>query len=166
MGIERSKQRAHELVYWPGIHEDIEKVVKECSVCAKYNRSNQKEPMVPHEIPKYPWQIAATDMFYWNGDDYLLLVDYYSKFWEIIKVPNTKSTTIIAKLKTLFARHGIPEVVKSDNGPQYSSREFAEFAKRWDFKHVTSSPMYPQSNGLAEKNCSNCQVCVDQSSKR
>ena len=54
-------------------------------------------------------------------------------------------------MKTLFARHGIPEVIKSDNGPQYSSGDFAEFAKSWGFKHVTSSPLYPKSNGLAER---------------
>ena len=54
-------------------------------------------------------------------------------------------------MKTLFARHGVPEVVKSDNGPQYSSGEFAEFTKTWGFRHVTSSPLYPQSNGLAER---------------
>ena len=60
MGIERSKQRARELVFWPGI----------CSI--------QKDPMLLLEIPNYPWQIVATDMFLWNGDDYLLVVDYYS----------------------------------------------------------------------------------------
>ena len=55
-------------------------------------------------------------------------------------------------MKTLFARHGVPEVVKSDNGPQYSSGEFAEFAKTcMGFRHVTSSPLYPPSNGLAER---------------
>ena len=54
-------------------------------------------------------------------------------------------------LKSLFARHGIPEVVRSDNGPQYDSAEFAKFAKDWEFKHVTSSPLYAQSNGEAER---------------
>ncbi len=90
-------------------------------------------------------------MFFWNGDDFLLVVDYYSRFWEIFKVSNTKSSAIIDKMKTLFARYGIPEVVKSDNSPQYSCGQFAEFAKTWGFKHVTSSPSYPNLNGLAER---------------
>jgi hypothetical protein len=63
MGNERSKQRARVLVFWPGIKKEIESVVKNCPVCAEYRCSNQKEPMFPHEIPKYPWQIVATDMF-------------------------------------------------------------------------------------------------------
>jgi transposase InsO family protein len=64
---------------------------------------------------------------------------------------STRSETVIRKLKVMLARHGIPEKVVSDNGPQYASREFADFAKSWDFKHTTSSPTYSQSNGLAEK---------------
>ena len=51
----------------------------------------------------------------------------------------------------MFARFGIPETVISDNGPQYSSHEFSEFAKVYDFHHVTSSPLFPQSNGQAER---------------
>ena len=151
MGIERSKQRARELVFWPGISSDIETTVSKCSICAEYRCSNQKEPMIAHEIPQYPWQIVATDLFVWNGDDYLLVVDYYSRFWEVAKLPNTKSVTIIGKIKVFFARHGIPETVMSDNGPQYSANEFTRFSKEWGFNHVTSSPTYPQSNGLAER---------------
>ena len=55
--------------------------------------------MIAHGIPQYPWQIVATDLFVWNGDDYLLVVDYYSRFWEVVKLPNTKSVTIIGKIK-------------------------------------------------------------------
>ena len=103
MGIERRKQREGELVYWAGINKDIQTVVENCSIDAKYRCSNQKEPMLPHTILKYPWHIVATDMFYWNNDDYLLFVDYYSRFLEIFKTTNTKSPAIIDKMKTLFA---------------------------------------------------------------
>ncbi|CAG2207854.1 unnamed protein product [Mytilus edulis] len=72
-------------------------------------------------------------------------------YLEVHKLHGTTSTTVINKLKGTFSRLGIPETVVSDNGPQYSSQEFSEFANKWDFKHVTSSPHYPQSNGLAEK---------------
>ena len=54
-------------------------------------------------------------------------------------------------MEMIFSRLGIPEVVRSDNGPQYSSATFKEFAETWGFKHVTSSPEYPKSNGMAER---------------
>ena len=64
---------------------------------------------------------------------------------------STTSKSIIQAMKTIFARHGIPEVVMSDNGPQYSSQEFKDFAADYNFKHITSSPNFPQSNGQAER---------------
>ena len=63
------------------------------------------------------------------------------------------SQDVIKALKSIFARHGVPEVVRSDNGPQYSSGEFQKFAKDWGFQSITSSPKYAQSNSEAEKRC-------------
>ena len=54
-------------------------------------------------------------------------------------------------MKVTFARHGIPNIVHSDNGPCYSSQEFADFKNKWEFKHITSSPHSPSSNGLVDK---------------
>jgi len=79
------------------------------------------------------------------------VTDYFSRFFEISKLENTRSITVINHLKSIFARHGIPEVVRSDNGPQYASKELKTFTQKWGFKHITSSPHYPQGNGLAEK---------------
>lgn len=69
---------------------------------------------------------------------------------EVERLYATHSEEIISKLKDIFARHGIPETFVSDNGPQYTSEQFRKFAKGWNFKHITSSPHYPQSNGKAE----------------
>ena len=76
-------------------------------------------------------------------------MDYFSRYPEVIKLSSTTSSSVIAALKTVFARHGIPETLQSDNGrPQYSSQEFAQM---YGFNHVTSSPRYPQSNGQVER---------------
>ena len=131
--------------------KEVEKLVENCVTCQEYRTSQQKEPLHPHEIPLRPWQVVATDMFISNHTNYVLVVDYYSNYFEVAKLSNTKSPSVIQHIKSIFARHGIPEVVISDNGPQYSPKEFSEFAKSWEFKHQTSSPMYPQSNGLAER---------------
>lgn len=90
-------------------------------------------------------------MFTWNNTNYLVTVDYYSRYFELDKLQSTTASAVIHKLKAAFARHGIPETVVSDNGPQYKCKEFETFAKTWEFTHITTSPHYPQSNGLAEK---------------
>ena len=138
LGIERSKLRARDLVFWPGMTKQIENIVTNCSTCQELRSGNPREPMLPHEIPQYPWQIVATDLFLWNDVNYIVVVDYYSRYWEIASLRSTTSTAVIEKLKQIFSRHGIPETVKSDNGPQYSSAEFATFATCWKFAHVTS----------------------------
>ena len=67
--------------------------------------------------------------------------------FEVDKLDISDSRNVIEKLKMQFSQHGIPEVVISDNGPQYASTEFAKFASDWHFQHITSSPWNPQSNG-------------------
>ena len=89
--------------------------------------------------------------FVLNGVSYLLIVDYFSRFPEIIKMKTTTSASIIEALKTIFSRHGIPESLISDNGPQYASQEFTNIARSYNFCHVMSSPHFPQSNGQAER---------------
>ncbi|XP_064470089.1 uncharacterized protein K02A2.6-like [Ornithodoros turicata] len=89
------------------------------------------------------------DLFHANGKNYLLVTDYYSRYIEIALLENQRPETVILKSKSIFARHGFPETVVTDNGPQFRS-EFTIFAKDWGFAHITSSPKYPQSNGCAE----------------
>ena len=79
------------------------------------------------------------------------MVDYFSRYPEISKLTPTTPTAVIVAMKAVFARHGIPEIVRSNNGPQYSSYEFTLFADSYGFQHSTSSPHYPQSNGQAER---------------
>jgi len=81
----------------------------------------------------------------------MVVVDYYSRYIEVAKLKNTTSRTIVNHTKSIFARHGIPDVVRSDNGPQYTATQYKQFAQDWKFEHQTSSPYYPRSNGLAEK---------------
>jgi len=107
--------------------------------------------MIPSRIPSKPWEMVPTDLFTWNKSEYLIIVDYHSRYFEVTKLPDTKSTTVITYTKSMFARHGIPSEVISDNCPRYSSKDFSLFAKQCEFKHTTVSPQYPQANGLVEK---------------
>ena len=81
----------------------------------------------------------------------MVVVDYYSRYIEVAKLENTTSGTVVNHTKSICVRHGIPDVVRSDNGPQYTATHYKQFAQDWNFEHQTSSPYYPRSNGLAEK---------------
>ncbi len=85
------------------------------------------------------------------SNNYLVLVDYYLNFIEVDKLSETTSEKVISCCKCHFARHVIPDVLVSDNEPQFSSTKFHQFSKTYRFNHHTSSPHYPQSNGKAEK---------------
>ena len=93
----------------------------------------------------------GTDLFEFKKSTYLLIVDYYSRWIEIARLGGTTSEEVIRVTSSIFARHGIPEVVVSDNGPQFSAEAYAKFAQTYGFEHVTSSPHYPKSNGEAER---------------
>jgi hypothetical protein len=90
-------------------------------------------------------------VFTWENDDYLVTVDYFSRYFEVDLLTSSKSVSIIRKLKVIFSRYGIPEKLISDNAPYYVSETFKSFESDWNFSHVTSSPLYSQSNGLVEK---------------
>lgn len=149
-GLDATKRRARDIVYWSTMNDDITEYVTSCHVCNALKAHQAKEPLLLHNIPDLPWTIIGTDMFEWNGMHYLVVVDSYSGWFEMNTVSDMTSATVITKLKRHFATHGTPQVVISDNGGQYSSHQFKEFAKEWNFIHITSSPEHAQSNGLAE----------------
>jgi len=149
-GITKCRLRARQSVWRPGLSKQLEELVTSCPTCCK-ERSQHAEPLLPTQFPKLPWQKVASDLFTIKSVNYLLVIDYFSRYIEVAKLTQETSNAIIAHLKSIFARHGIPQELVTDNGPQYSSREFMQFAKRYSFKHQTSSPCFPQSNGEAER---------------
>ncbi|UYV67652.1 K02A2.6-like [Cordylochernes scorpioides] len=151
-GINKCRSRAKESVWWLGISQEIERMVSSCTKCLK-ERKPKHEPLMPSEFPIRPWQKVGMDLFYLNGRWYLIVCDYYSRYPEISLLQNLTAQEVISRLKSIFARHGTPETVRSDNGPQFQKvlgSEFSKFSKEWSFKHITSSPKFPQSNGFIE----------------
>ena len=126
-GIKRTQDKARESVFWPGITKDIENKVKDCVICQQNSTSQTKEIMHPHDTPKGPWMKLGVDLFEHNKKQYLLVVDYFSKFPIIRKLHSLSTGSIISELKGIFSENGIPETLISDRGPQFRS-EFKEFA--------------------------------------
>ena len=93
----------------------------------------------------------ATDIFHYEGESYLLLVDYTSRFQIVHKLNSMTAQHVINHFKLIFSEYGWPDTLVSDNGPCYASEVFTKIMQEYNMNHITSSPHYPQSNGLAEK---------------
>lgn len=151
-GIRKCILRASQVIFWPGMATDITNLVSKCRSCQKFKKSNPPEPLVNYEIPEIPWFKVGIDIYEVYRIQYLLVVDYYSKFVEIEK-RNRHSTleNMISKLKQIFSRQGIPAHLVSDEGPQLTSKSFKKFVENWNINHLVVSPYFQQANGLAER---------------
>ena len=150
-GIVKCLDRAKTAVYWPGYMQQIRDMVESCSLCQENRRANSNMPLQQHQVPDYPYQIEGSDLFELDRQVYLLSVDYYSKWVFVEALQETRSIDVIRVLERQFVDFGVPERLVTDNGPQYGSSEFREFAKRMNFEHATSSPNYARSNGQSER---------------
>ena len=150
IGTEGCLRRVRECLFWPRIASDVKDYVSKCDVCLAYCTSQTKEPLLQHEVISRPWAKVAADLCESNGRPLLVVSDYFSNFIEVSRLHNITTKAVVRELKTILARFGIPEILVTDNGPQFASKEFEAFAKSWSFNHTTTSPRYPQSNGKAE----------------
>ena len=151
-GISKCQYHAHQCVYWPGINWDIECAIEACTTCQCHHPQEPQQPLKPTLDPEHPWQHLWANFMHLNGNEYLIIIDYYSKIPFVYKKPPSQcnATKIISILKELFAEHGIPASLCSDNGPQFASTLFTEFTADWNFDHCTSAPTNPCSNGQAK----------------
>ena len=134
------------LVAWS---QPVQDMVENCKVCAKY-RQLQAKPIMPTSFPERPWQMIATDLFELDKLNYLIVVDYFSRYIKVAAMQKTsKSLEVIEVIESNVHKTWNPR--RSDNGPQYPSAEFTNFAKEWGFKHITSSPCFPQSISEVER---------------
>ncbi|CAM1332833.1 Uncharacterised protein r2_g4209 [Pycnogonum litorale] len=151
LGIVKCRERAKISVWWPGLSKELEGVIKSCVKCLKSSH-DQAEPLITTPLPDRPWQKIGGDLKEIKELTCLVVVDYFSNWIQIAELGrNMKAHNIILKFKQMFTIHGIPDVVLTDNGPNFENHEFREFSTTYGFAHITSSPKYPQSNGAVER---------------
>ena len=149
-GITKCRLRAWNSVFWLGLNNDINELVRQCATCQQNQKSQPSEPMTHIEAER-PWSVVGGDLFHWNNVDYILVVDYFRSFPIICKLRSTTATSIINSLRSIFTEYGLPKTFISHNGTQYTSDEFAWFVENYGFFHTTSSPHYHQSTGKSER---------------
>ena len=126
MGIQKSKERR----VLAGHEQRNRQICRTMFNVSRASKPSSKGTITsPLHIPSRPWQIIGTDLFWWNNTNYLLVVDYHSNFPEICRLLIIRRAVLSSNMPNqYFARYGIPEVVISDNGPQYASQKYEEFA--------------------------------------
>ena len=151
-GVTRMKSLARSYVWWPQMDNHLEECVKTCRMCQSNQKSPASAPMHPREWPERPWSRVHADYAGpFMGKMFLIVVDTHSKWMEVQMVSTATSQTTIEKLRTMFATHGLPETLVTDNGSDFTSAEFEEFTRQNGIRHLRSVPYHPASNGLAER---------------
>ena len=151
-GIVRMKALLRSYVWWPGLDDDISKVVKGYAGCQSVHSLPVKAPLHPWAWPTAPWQRIHVDFLGpFLGKMFFLITDAHSKWPEVSIMSSTTAVRTISVLREIFSRLGIPEQLVSDNGPQFLSDEFKQFMTANGIKHIRSSPYHPASNGAAER---------------
>jgi transposase InsO family protein len=149
-GAETMMRRARETVYWPGMTKEVQAMADSCKSCQEYKPANPKEPLMIHDNATKPWDKIGCDMFTIESRDYLIVTDYYSNFIEVDYMKPATSQKVIHAIEKMCARYGIPKVIVTDNGSQFTSQEFKKFTNEWKMEHRLSSPYHQQTNGKAE----------------
>ena len=152
LGTVKMKALARAHVWWPTLDRDIEQTTQCCSGCQRMKQDPKLTPIHPWEYPEGPWRRVPIDFAGpVEGRMFLIVVDAYSKWPEVLEMPNTTTQTTVDQLRSVFARWGIPQQVVSDNGPQFVSQEFDRFMSVNNIKHLKSSSYHPATNGLAKR---------------
>ena len=151
-GMTRMKGLSRSYVWWPKIDSDIEKTVSTCLVCKKIRFEPVKAPVHPWILPSEPCPRIRIDFAGpISGTTYLVVVDAYSKFPEVVKMTSMTATATINTLRDIFSRYGLPKIIVSDSGPQFIASEFQQFCRNSGIMHRTSAADKPSTNGQAER---------------
>ena len=119
MGIEKTKLLAQECVYCPSINADIDKYIKQCPTCLKFQQMQPQERIMHHNIPLQPWEVVRADVFHYNNKNYLCIVDYNSKFPVVKRLEGLSAENLSNAVKIIFAEYGTPHKIMSDAGTKF-----------------------------------------------
>jgi uncharacterized protein YnzC (UPF0291/DUF896 family) len=149
LSITGTRRRAAECLFWPKMNNNIKDFISQCETCRSMEVANAKMPLAPHDIPDRSWSKVGVDLFTLSNVNYLILVDYFSGYFEVDDLRDTLAMTVIRRMKYHFDRYGLPDVVVSENGPQFSYLEFRNFSEAFDISNI--NPAVQETRRLMEK---------------
>ena len=130
----------------------VEKKVQSCCACLISTPESKREPLLMSPLPKAPWSEVSMDFAELPNSEYLLIItDDYSRYPVVETVKSTSASTVIPKVDKVFSEFGIPDVVKTDNGPPFNSSAFKSFAQTLGFQHHKVTPLWLRPNGEVER---------------
>ena len=151
-GVTRMKMLARRYVYWQGIDRDIEDRVKFCSSCQLAAKMPVRNELSPWPTPDCAWERIHIDFAGpMEGMMFLIVVDAFSKWPEVVQMRTSTTTATIKELGRIFAQQGYPKVLVSDNGTQFTAKEFQDYCQKNGIQHIRSPPYQPHCNGQAER---------------
>ncbi|XP_022791503.1 uncharacterized protein K02A2.6-like [Stylophora pistillata] len=152
-GIVKTKCRLRSKVWWPKMDADAEKLCRSCHGCQVVSEYAPPKPMARAFPPSGPWEDCAADILgpLPSEESVLVVVYYFSRYFEVVILMSTSSTRLIEALKPILSRFGVPHTLKTDNGPQLVSEEFEAFLVENGIEHHTTTPLWPQANGEVER---------------
>ena len=152
IGVTRMKMLARSFFWWPNLDKEIEEMVRGCNMCNRNHSSPPAATLHAWEYPSGPWERIHLDFAGpFLGKMFLIVVDAFSKWLEVEMLNSSTSAITVSRLRRIFALHGLPQVVVTDNGPAFIGPEFLEFMEKNSIKHLRSAPYHPSSNGQAER---------------
>ena len=150
-GITRTRAFARSYLWWPKLDSAIEILISSCLVCKAVQPEPPKAPLHPWSYSTRPWECIHIDYMEKKGCYYLIVVDSYSKWLEVYSMNSMTAGKTIDRLRSLFARYGLPDILVSDNGGQFVSEEFSKFLKTNGIRHLKIPPYHAATNGQAER---------------
>ena len=146
------KSLARSYVWWLGMDTDLKAKVQNCRQCQETRKLPAAVPMQSWEWPTQPWSRLHIDYAgRFQGKMFLVVVDAHSKWMEVSIVTSATTAVTIQNLRRMFATHGLPRTVVSDNGSVFTSNKFQDFVVKNGICHIKTAPYHPACNGLAER---------------
>lgn len=152
-GIESMKRRLRLKVWWPAMDKQVTAAVKRCKSCILVSNLGPPEPLQRTRMPEKAWTDVAIDFMgpLPSGHSLLVLVDYFSRFTEVVVMKQITAKRTVEVLHEVFCRFGVPESVRADNGPQFISDEMKRFCSEYGIELRRTTPYWPQANGEVER---------------